>query len=174
MALNVRQKLAQLDPDNTDWQRGLSVSFERVGSIHQANGDNTAALKALQDSLAIRQKLVQLDPTNTQWQRDLSVSFYVLGGIYQASADKPAALKALQDSLDISKKLAELDPSNSQWQLDVAINCYEIAQLQPGKHDELLRDALAIFEKLQRENRLPEDKKVWFVATQQALNSDKP
>jgi hypothetical protein len=36
--LAIRERLAQSDPGNAAWQRGLSVSYERVGDVQVARG----------------------------------------------------------------------------------------------------------------------------------------
>ena len=74
-SLAIAEKLAAQDPSNTEWQRDLSVSFNKIGDVQRARGNLDAALKAYQDSLAIREKLAAQDPSNAEWQRDLSVSF---------------------------------------------------------------------------------------------------
>jgi hypothetical protein len=48
-------RLAAADPANTEWQRDLSVSHNKLGDVAVAAGDLAAA-----------------DPANTQWERDLS------------------------------------------------------------------------------------------------------
>ncbi len=58
------EKLAAQDPGNAEWQRDLSVSYEKIGDVQRAQGDLGGALKAYQDSLAIRQKLAAQDPGN--------------------------------------------------------------------------------------------------------------
>ena len=42
------ERLAQSDPGNADWQRDLSVSFERIGDVQVAQGDLSGALKSYQ------------------------------------------------------------------------------------------------------------------------------
>jgi hypothetical protein len=44
------------DPANTQWQRDLSISHDKLGDVATAAGD-----------------LASADPANTTWQRDLSV-----------------------------------------------------------------------------------------------------
>lgn len=55
-------------PDNTDYQRDLSISDEEIGNVVLAQGDLVGALAAYRDSLAIAKALAQKDPSNTQWQ----------------------------------------------------------------------------------------------------------
>ena len=76
------------NPDSTDWQRDLSVSYEKVGDVQVAQGDLAGALKSYRDSLAIRDRLAKSDPGNAGWQRDLSVSYDKVGDV-QAGARRP-------------------------------------------------------------------------------------
>ena len=73
-SLAIREKLAAQDAGNAEWQRDLSVSFNKIGDVQRARGDLEGALKAYQDSLAIREKLAAQDAGNADWQRDLIVS----------------------------------------------------------------------------------------------------
>ncbi len=41
------QGLIKRDPNNAEWQRDLSVSYDRVGDISAARGDRDGALKSL-------------------------------------------------------------------------------------------------------------------------------
>ena len=72
-ALDIRTKLAAADPANTEWQRDLSISHDRLGNMAAAAGDLAAARDHYQAALDIRTKLAAADPANSQWQRDLAV-----------------------------------------------------------------------------------------------------
>jgi tetratricopeptide (TPR) repeat protein len=73
--LAIAGHLATSDPGNADWQRDLSVSYDRVGDVQKAQGNLAGALKSYTDSLAIGDRLAASDPGNADWQRDLSVSY---------------------------------------------------------------------------------------------------
>jgi hypothetical protein len=74
---------AARDPANTEWQRDLSVSHNKIGDVLVAQGDGAGALAAYRKSLAIGEALAQRDPANTQWQVDVAVSCAKLGGLDQ-------------------------------------------------------------------------------------------
>ena len=63
------------------WQRDLSVSYDNVGDVLEAQGNLAEALKSYQDSLAISERLAKADPSNAGWQRDLSVSYNKVGDV---------------------------------------------------------------------------------------------
>ncbi len=94
--------MAAADPTNSEWQRDLSVSHERLGDLARAAGDSTAARTAYQASLDIAARLAAADPTNSEWQRDLSISHERLGDLARAAGDSTAARTAYQASLDIA------------------------------------------------------------------------
>ena len=92
---------AAADPANTEWQRDLSVSHNRLGDVAAAAGDLTAARDHYQASLDIRVRLAAADPANTEWQRDLSISHDKLGDVAAAAGDLTAARDHYQAALDI-------------------------------------------------------------------------
>ena len=59
------------DAQNSEWQRDLSVSHNKIGDVRVAQGDLAAALEAFQKGLDIATRLAVLDPSNAQWQGDL-------------------------------------------------------------------------------------------------------
>ena len=90
-ALAIAERLAAADPTNTEWQRDLSVSHNKLGDLAVAAGDLAAAQQHYQAALTIRERLAAADPTNTEWQRDLSVSHEQLGDLAVAAGDLAAA-----------------------------------------------------------------------------------
>ena len=68
-------RLAAADPANTEWQRDLSVSHNKLGDVAVAAGDLTAARDRLPGRPATsRERLAAADPANTGWQRDLRIA----------------------------------------------------------------------------------------------------
>src|SRR5205814_6178272 len=66
---------------NTEWQRDLSVSYDRLGNVAVAQGKLDDAARAYGDGLVIRNKLAAGDPSNTAWQRDVWVSYWKLADL---------------------------------------------------------------------------------------------
>jgi hypothetical protein len=97
------QQLAQQDPSNTQWQRDLSISHDKIGDMLAAQGNGAEALVAYQRSLAIRERLAQQDPTNAEWQTDLVVSYWKL-----AQANAPVAKGYASQNELLEKGLAIL------------------------------------------------------------------
>ena len=78
-ALGLAEARAARDPANTQWQRDLSVSHNKIGDVLVAQGDGPGALAAYRKGLTIAEALAARDPANTQWQTDVAVSCAKLG-----------------------------------------------------------------------------------------------
>ena len=62
--LAIRERLAEADTENPAWQRGLSMSYDRVGDVLVAQGSLAEALKSFRSELAIADRLAKADPGN--------------------------------------------------------------------------------------------------------------
>ncbi len=116
------EQLLRIDPANVGWQRGLSVSYEKVGDVLVAQGNLPEALKSFRDGLAIRDRLARVDPGNADGQRDLSVSYEKVGDVLVAQGNLPEALKSFRDQLAIADRLARAEPGNADWQRDLSVS----------------------------------------------------
>ncbi|HUV04759.1 MAG TPA: tetratricopeptide repeat protein [Armatimonadota bacterium] len=147
-------RLAASDLGNIPlWQRGLSISYGKVGDVLVAQGDLGAALESYRASLAIRERLAASDPGNASLQRDLSISQEKIGDVLRAQGDLGAALESYRVSLAISERLAASDPGNAAWQRDLSVSQGKVgdvlrAQGNLGVALESYRASLAIAERL--------------------------
>jgi tetratricopeptide (TPR) repeat protein len=107
-AQGIAETLAARDPGNSDWQRDLSVSYNKVGDVQVQQGDLAGALGSYRKDLAIADTLAARDPNNAEWQRDLIVSLAKMGKVSQ---DKSYFKRALDvaESLQKSGRLAPAD-----------------------------------------------------------------
>jgi tetratricopeptide (TPR) repeat protein len=149
----IRQRLTKSDPGNASWQRGLAVSYEKVGDVQEAQGKLADALASYQASLAIRERLAQSDPGNAGWQRDLSVSYEKVGDVQVERGKLSDALASYQASLAIAKRLAQSDPGNADWQRDLAVIYPRLSFVyrrsnDPAKALAALRQGQAIMDRL--------------------------
>ena len=65
---------AASQPSNAEWQRDVSISYDRIGDALKAAGRREEALGSYWKSLAIREKLAASDPGNAEWRDDLHIS----------------------------------------------------------------------------------------------------
>jgi tetratricopeptide (TPR) repeat protein len=127
--------LTQRDPNNADWQRDLSVSYNDMGRVKQAQGDLAGAAQAYQRSNAIMLALTQRDPDNADWQRDLSASYSIVGGVKQAQGDLAGAAQAYQQFNDIMLALSQRDPDNADWQRDLSVSYSSVGRVKQAQGD---------------------------------------
>ncbi len=133
--LEIRRALTQRDPNNTDWQRKLSLTHDKIGILLEAQGDGRGALAAYSDGLEIRNNLSQRDPNNTEWQRDLSWTLDRIGDVLTAQGDFSGALSAYRAGLEIAASLVQRDPEHAEWQRDLSISHNTIGNALLGQED---------------------------------------
>jgi tetratricopeptide (TPR) repeat protein len=167
-AREIADRLAKADPGNADWQRDLSVSYERIGDVQVAQGALPEALQSFRDSLAIADRLAKADPGNAGWQRDLSVSFNKIGDVQVAQGALPEALQSFRDSLAIRDRLAKADPGNVQWKIDVLWSHWRLAR---HGDDAANRWALIVttLRKLKAEDKLTAEQATWLPVAEAEL-----
>ncbi len=130
------EKLAE-----SEWQRELSVSFNRLSDLATAQGNLPEAQRMFAEALRIAQRLADADPDNAQWQRDLSVSFNKLGDLATAQGNLPEAQRMFEEALRIRQRLADADPDNAQWQRDLVVSHQRLATLAQQQDDDAAFDA---------------------------------
>lgn len=120
---------AERNPENTEWQRDLSVSHSNIGGVLVEQGNLSGAQTAYHQSRTILETLARLDPENPWWQHDLSMSHIKIGDALVAQGDLPAAFAAFRTGLEIMEALVAHDPDNIQWQRDLSVNYERIGNL---------------------------------------------
>jgi Domain of unknown function (DUF4062) len=80
----VAESCLQAITGDSDAQRDLSVSHNKIGDVLVAQGDGPGALVAYREELAIAEALAARDPANTQWQTDVAISCAKLGTLAHA------------------------------------------------------------------------------------------
>jgi hypothetical protein len=86
--------LAKAEPDRADYQRDLSVSYNKMGDLYRALGQGEAARQAYQGSLEIRERLAKAEPDRADAQLDLVISLVKIGTVVEP-ADRPPLQQAL-------------------------------------------------------------------------------
>jgi Trypsin-like peptidase domain/Tetratricopeptide repeat len=145
--------LAKPWPDNTVYQRDVSVSLGRLGDLARAVGDGAGARTLYQQSLTISEELAKREPDNTVYQRDVSVSLDRLGDLARAVGDGAGARTLYQQSLTIREELAKREPDNTGYQRDVSVSLNKLGDLARAVGDgagarTLYQQSLTIAEEL--------------------------
>ena len=125
------------DAGNAEWQRDLSVSFNKIGDVQRSTGGLKGALKGLPgpasrsgEKLAARvrtQRRLAARPLGQLPTRSATCSGR--GGISKG------ALQAYRDSLAIAEKLAAQDAGNTDWQRDLSVSFDRIGDVQSARGD---------------------------------------
>ncbi|HPI60432.1 hypothetical protein, partial [Zoogloea sp.] len=68
------EKLARAEPQRADYQRDLSVSYNKLGDLMTALGNGDDAQRYFQQALNIAEKLARAEPQRADYQRDLVIS----------------------------------------------------------------------------------------------------
>jgi tetratricopeptide (TPR) repeat protein len=121
------ERLASIDPENTNYQRDLAATMDRVADLRSAQ-DPASALEAYTRCLAISERLANADPDNVLYQRDLAFSAIKVASSLEALGDASAqgywwkaheillALDADGNLLEKHRKIFDLVGFKANWQ----------------------------------------------------------
>jgi serine/threonine protein kinase len=114
-SLEIRERLAALDPSNKELRLELATSDERVGLLLPTAEGVRMYLKAL----AVRESLAAADPTDLKLRRDLGANYEkvasLLGDPYWGNlGDTARALDYARKSLAVREELYRAAPSNDE------------------------------------------------------------
>ena len=151
--MQIRKRLAAAEPDRADYQRDLSVSYNKLGDLQGALGQGEQALALYTQSLQIRKRLAAAEPDRADYQRDLSVSYNKLGDLQGALGQGEQALALYTQSLQIAQRLLELQPTSTVAAIDLAILLVQISHYDPDPAARR-REGRTILVQLRNEDRL--------------------
>jgi hypothetical protein len=101
----------------------------------------------------------------------MSIVLNKTGDVRVAAGNRAGALEDYKESLTIMRKLTTADVGNIGWQVDLVVSLYRVGlAAEPAKAREVLREALAILEGLDREGRLTPAQRDWVTLVGQALS----
>jgi tetratricopeptide (TPR) repeat protein len=127
--LDIRKKLADDNPTDTEEQRNLSVAYNKIADLYKTNDKIKEALEYYDKGLTIRKKLADVNLSDTQAQRDLSFSYNKIANIYTTLSKQNEALDYYNKGLTIRKKLADANPTDTQCQRDLSVSYHKIGNL---------------------------------------------
>jgi tetratricopeptide (TPR) repeat protein len=153
-AFAIDERLAKSDPQNADWQRGLSVLHERLGDVLIAQSNPGEALTQYEASLAIRQVIARGDPDNINWQGDLALAYERVGAAFAALKRSEEAEVTYQQALTIYAALLERAPDSASLLFGSAMPLIRLGMLHGANGAPYLEKALAILKQLDATGRL--------------------
>ena len=117
--LTIMRDLVQRYPDNSRWQRELSVSLNKVGDVRLREDNTDGAIAAYSEALTIVGHLTERDPENLVWQRDVALSLSKVGDVRLRTGDAEGAGANYEQALAKFRSVSEHDQDNAQWQSDL-------------------------------------------------------
>jgi tetratricopeptide (TPR) repeat protein len=127
--LERHQRLAQAEPDRADYQRDLSVSYNKLGDLYRALGQGEQARQHYLKALAIAERLAQAEPDRADYQRDLSVSYSRVGDLYSDLGQGEQARQYYMKDLAIAERLAQAEPDRADYQRDLSVSYSRVGDL---------------------------------------------
>jgi tetratricopeptide (TPR) repeat protein len=151
--LRLHERLAQAEPSRADYQRDLSVSYERMGDLLRDLGQSEEARQAFAKSLAIIEPLAQAEPGRADYQRNLAASYLKVGDLFSGLGQGEEARQAFARSLAIRERLAQAEPGRADYQRDLSVSYDRMGDLfsalgQGEEARQAFATSLAISERL--------------------------
>jgi tetratricopeptide (TPR) repeat protein len=144
--------LARAEPERADYQRDLSVSYDRVGGLYRTLDQSEQARQSYLQSLAIRERLALAEPDRADYQRDLSVSYNNVGDLYRDLGQGEQARQYYLKDLAIAERLVQAEPDRAYYQRDLWISLWRVGTQE--KSSAHLQRALEVLESLQSSGRM--------------------
>ncbi|HZU37168.1 MAG TPA: tetratricopeptide repeat protein, partial [Gemmataceae bacterium] len=140
-ALVIRQKLAEANPADTQFQSDLAATHNNIGNVLRDTGKPGQALASYRKALATRQKLAEANPAVVQYQSDVAATHNNIGNVLSETGKLEEALASYRKALAIRQKLADANPAVTQLQNELAWSHNDIGLLlaQTGKPEEALK-----------------------------------
>jgi eukaryotic-like serine/threonine-protein kinase len=132
-AVRTYRSMAEVVADSRrpDWQRSLSVSYEKMGDAQVALGNLHDALSSYFESVAIRHSWATGDPSRDtdRWRHDLALIYSKVAEAFRLSNDPEHALLTLSQAQVIMEGLVKRDPDDPNLKSDLARINNQIAAL---------------------------------------------
>jgi non-specific serine/threonine protein kinase/serine/threonine-protein kinase len=153
-ALAIREALAAAAPENSEFQRQLSISYAKLGDILWIGTDMSGALEAYGKALALNQRIAAAAPDDARARSDLALAHGKFGYLLGANDRTAEALENTRKAVALMEELVAADPDSTKLQSDLARAYDQVAEILTALTDNyaealvLMRKAQTIGEKL--------------------------
>jgi hypothetical protein len=103
--IDTARRLAEADPSNSQAQRDLSISYERLADMAVRNGDLDTARQLFDDAIAIHVRLAEADPSNVSKWRDLLYPMNRLADVITELGDAEQGVAIRREATDLARRL---------------------------------------------------------------------
>ena len=136
-ALEIRKRLHEANPDNSEWTRMLAWAYSWIGSYYLDDGNVIEAIKYLQPCRELRLKLAKTDPGDLVAKYELAWAYHYLGMAFQQRNDFETAAHNFEEAYTLRKELVELDTNrkNATWRKDLALSYQSLGDLAAARQD---------------------------------------
>jgi tetratricopeptide (TPR) repeat protein len=123
------------DDSNVQWQKELSLSYNRIGEVLTKKNRRADALMLFYHAFDIRKALADRAPDNAELQRDVAVSYERIGDEFLVSEKIHEAFDPYQNAFKIRTTLNLRNPENREWKRDLSISHEKIGDVQFKSRD---------------------------------------
>lgn len=139
-SLEIRQRLADMEPGNHEFQYDLAISHRGVGDMHYTMDDLQNGLRSYESALAILERLVAQQPENLKYLSSLADVLAGLGDIkgmagFENLGDTAGALESYRRAVALAERLIQSAPDNKEYRVDYATRLYYFGRLQSSTSD---------------------------------------
>ena len=117
------------EPNRANFQRALSVAYNRLGDLLGSLGQGEQAQGYYEKDLAIAERLAAAEPNRADYQRDLSVSYERQGNVLGSLGEGQKALTYYKKCLLAAEKAVAADQNRTDFQRQVAVAYNKLGDL---------------------------------------------
>ena len=135
---NICLKLHQIDANNSDTYRTLSVGYERLGVLHLELGNGKEAQSYCEKALVIVEELHERSLSNTgrmrnllgaNYESDIAVNYERLGNMHFGFGNGQIAQSYYEKSLAIQEILCRRNPQNVAYARELAVGYSKLGDI---------------------------------------------
>jgi serine/threonine protein kinase/tetratricopeptide (TPR) repeat protein len=120
-AVKLHEALIQSFPQDSNLQRDLAVSYQKLARAVRSSGNQKEAGEYLEKALSIVTPLVKKEPNNAETLMTFAFVQFERGSLLWGQAENEAALYAYLSSADSYRQVAALDPARLRARRNLAI-----------------------------------------------------
>ncbi len=99
------RRLAEADPTNSEAQRDLSISYNKLADLAVRSREIDQACGYYEQDLAIARSLAGADPVNVGKQRDVMISLLQLGRLLSGTGDRERGRMMVSEAAEIAQRI---------------------------------------------------------------------
>jgi tetratricopeptide (TPR) repeat protein len=128
-SLAIAQRLADRDPQNSEWQIALANSHFYIGFLHWQRDELEAARSEFETVLPIVDRVSAREPDRAEWIAERGWAYTNLGRVLELQGQLEKALAVYREVKSINDRMVELEPDNTEYQLEVGFAHNNIGKL---------------------------------------------